>query len=136
MHRLTYAIGDIHGCYDLLARLLEDIHRDAERRGGPARLIFLGDYIDRGPDSRAVLATLMAGPQRPVDEWICLTGNHEELMLQAPTSEKVAAVWLREGGEATLASFSGKIPDEVRAWCDRAVSALSGAARSDSVEMA
>jgi len=117
MNPLTYAIGDIHGCHDLLARLLDDIHRDAERRGGPARIVFLGDYIDRGPNSKGVLATLMAGPQRASDEWICLMGNHEDVMLQAPTSERLSALWHREGGLTTLASFGGEIPDKVRAWC-------------------
>ena len=116
-HDSTYAVGDIHGCHELFARLLDDIHRDADRRGGTARIVFLGDYIDRGPDSRSVLATLMAGPQRAGDEWICLTGNHEELMLQAATSETSATHWLRQGGGETLASFNGVIPDDVRAWC-------------------
>jgi serine/threonine protein phosphatase 1 len=116
-HDPTYAIGDVHGCYDLLVRLLDDIHRDAERRGRAARMVFLGDYIDRGPGSKDVLAILMAGPQRAGDQWICLTGNHEELMLQASTSESSAAHWLRQGGGETLASFGGKIPDDVSAWC-------------------
>src|SRR5689334_10293139 len=113
MSQLTYAIGDIHGCHDLLTRLLGRIHRDAERRGEAARIVFLGDYIDRGPDSRGVIATLMAGPQRPGDEWICLLGNHEDVMLEAPASPELNAIWLREGGNTTLASFGGTIPAEV-----------------------
>lgn len=117
-HRLTYAVGDIHGRHDLLARLLDDIHRDAGTHRASARIIFLGDYIDRGPDSKTVLATLMAGPQRSGDEWICLTGNHEELMLRATTSETAATHWLRQGGGETLTSFGGEIPEEVRAWCE------------------
>jgi serine/threonine protein phosphatase 1 len=117
MPPLTYAVGDIHGCHDLLVRLLDRIHRDAERRGGAARMVFLGDYIDRGPDSRAVIATLMAGPQRGGDEWICLLGNHEDVMLAAPGAPDLNAVWLREGGLTTLASYGGVIPDDVRAWC-------------------
>ncbi len=116
-HRLTYAVGDIHGCNDLLLRLLDDIHTDAQRHGAAARIVFLGDYIDRGPDSKPVLATLMAGPQRSGDEWICLTGNHEELMLRAATSETSNAHWHRQGGGETLASFAGEIPDDVRRWC-------------------
>lgn len=114
---LTYAVGDIHGCDDLFMRLLEDIHRDADRHGCPARIVFLGDYIDRGPGSKEVLATLMAGPQRPGDEWICLAGNHEELMLQAAASELAAAHWLKLGGGATLESFGGSVPGDVLAWC-------------------
>jgi serine/threonine protein phosphatase 1 len=117
MDKLTYAIGDIHGCHDLLKRLLDDIHHDAERRGGAARIVFLGDYIDRGPNSKAVLATLMGGPQRSGDEWICLIGNHEDLMLQAATSPRLEAHWLFEGGNRTIASFGGDIPADVRTWC-------------------
>jgi serine/threonine protein phosphatase 1 len=117
MGKLTYAVGDIHGCHDLLKRLLDDIHRDAERRGGAARIVFLGDYIDRGPNSKAVLSTLMAGPQRAGDDWICLIGNHEDLMLQAAQSRTLEAHWLFEGGAQTLASFGGDIPANVRAWC-------------------
>jgi serine/threonine protein phosphatase 1 len=116
-HDPTYAIGDVHGCYDLLVRLLDDIHRDAERRGRAARMVFLGDYIDRGADSKRVLAALMSGPQRPGDQWICLTGNHEELMLQAATSESSAEHWMRQGGGETVASFGGEIPVDARAWC-------------------
>jgi serine/threonine protein phosphatase 1 len=114
---LTYAIGDIHGHFDLLLRLLDDIHRDADRRGRAARLVFLGDYVDRGPDSRSVLATVMAGPQRSGDEWVCLSGNHEAVMVEAATSEDAKAHWLRFGGGDTLTSFGGIIPGSVYAWC-------------------
>ncbi|CAA9327610.1 MAG: Serine/threonine protein phosphatase [uncultured Microvirga sp.] len=53
---LTYAIGDIHGCQHLLTPLLASVERHAG--GGPYRLVFLGDYIDRGPDSAAVIDTV------------------------------------------------------------------------------
>lgn len=116
-HRLTYAVGDIHGAHDLFAELLADIHRDADLRGGGARIVFVGDYIDRGPDSRGVVEALMAGPTRPGEEWICLSGNHEQLMVEAPHAETSAAHWMKQGGDTTLASFGGTIPQDVLAWC-------------------
>ena len=54
--QLTYAIGDIHGCHDLLLALLNGIEEHAG--GRPYRLVFLGDYIDRGPDSAGVIQTV------------------------------------------------------------------------------
>ncbi|MHB8530132.1 MAG: metallophosphoesterase family protein, partial [Caulobacteraceae bacterium] len=78
---ITYAIGDIHGRLDLLEealRLIESHGRQKDRR-----LVFLGDYVDRGPQSRGVVDRLMA-LQR--DVWtICLKGNHEAMMLAALT---------------------------------------------------
>lgn len=64
--RITYAIGDVHGRADLLERMLDQIQTDAEQRAVEYRIIFLGDIIDRGPDSRKamdlVYATLTASP--------------------------------------------------------------------------
>lgn len=73
----TYAIGDIHGCLDQLQRLVELCERDAGE--GRSKLIFLGDYIDRGPDSRGVIEFLIDLQKWSPDEIICLRGNHEDL---------------------------------------------------------
>jgi serine/threonine protein phosphatase 1 len=99
----TYAIGDVHGRLDLLERAVEAI---GEHVGdAPFRVIFLGDYVDRGPDSRGVIDLLMELQRRwPV---VCLKGNHEELMLQAisqPAGGRLRR-WLEYGGDHTLASY-------------------------------
>ena len=98
-----YAIGDVHGRLDLLERAVEAI--DAHVGDAPFRVIFLGDYVDRGPDSRGVIDLLMELQKRwPV---VCLKGNHEELMLQAinePTGGRLTR-WLEYGGDHTLASY-------------------------------
>jgi serine/threonine protein phosphatase 1 len=99
----TYAIGDVHGRLDLVQRAVEVI---AEHVGdAPFRVIFLGDYVDRGPDSRGVIDLLMDLQRRwPV---VCLKGNHEELMLQALTQPGGGRLsrWLEYGGDHTLASY-------------------------------
>lgn len=97
-------IGDLHGRADLLELMLARIA--SQPRATEARLIFVGDMIDRGPNSAAVLARLqglcMADPAR----CICLMGNHERMMLTflaTPTTR--AKRWLSAGGLETLASF-------------------------------
>ena len=78
----TFAVGDIHGCHDELDRLLDIIEH-----GWPGgTVVFLGDYVDRGPDSRAVVKRIMAGPSSSAWRWIALKGNHEELMVRAQWS--------------------------------------------------
>ncbi len=89
-----FVIGDIHGCDTLLARLLDKAPKDAQ-------LICVGDYVDRGDDSAAVLRRLHARP-----DITCIAGNHEAMLLKfidAPTGN--ARRWLRFGGLQTLASF-------------------------------
>lgn len=101
-----YAIGDIHGRADLLQRLLDKIDDDDARRGAVAerRLVFLGDYIDRGPLSREVIDILIDGlPDRFATDF--LRGNHEEMLLQAQHDDQAAALWLLNGGEETIASY-------------------------------
>lgn len=71
---LTYAIGDVHGCIDALTALLDLIAQDAD--GDEHRVIFLGDYIDRGAHSAEVVALIRAG-QKEGRAWIALKGNHE-----------------------------------------------------------
>jgi calcineurin-like phosphoesterase family protein len=104
---LTYAIGDIHGCVDKLKRLLERCSRYGGDR--PARYVFLGDYVDRGPDSRAVVQLLRAEERNKPDQMICLRGNHDAMMVDAVTSDDYA-VWLLNGAVATLTSYGVNHP--------------------------
>jgi serine/threonine protein phosphatase 1 len=108
-----YAVGDIHGRFDLLKQAILAIESDSDA----ATVVFLGDYIDRGPQSRQVLETLMAGPKRSGDRWICLQGNHEVMMVAARHSRREMDRWLGNGGEETLDSFGGQVPETVLAWC-------------------
>ena len=111
---MDYAIGDIHGCLEKLVRLLDRLHYD------PAadRLIFLGDYIDRGPDSRGVLALLLR-LQRENPANIFLLGNHEDnflTYLHACMTAEGTGYWLKEpffagGGMATLRSYYPQMRD-------------------------
>ena len=113
-----YAIGDIHGCADRLAAMHARIAEDAT--AWPAErvtLIHLGDYVDRGPDSAAVLHRLLAAPPVPDAEVVNLLGNHEVMMLDAcdPRAHPGAMpFWLENGGAATLASY-GADPEQPEA---------------------
>jgi serine/threonine protein phosphatase 1 len=115
---LTYAVGDIHGCLDLLSELLGRIEADAAGRA--RRLVFLGDYIDRGPDSAGVIARLRELQAAEPDHVVCLKGNHEDLMLRAFRRPDILPIWLQNGGDAALDSFGcddpADIPAEVLAW--------------------
>jgi serine/threonine protein phosphatase 1 len=101
----VYAIGDIHGCVDLLMRLHEIIREDAvcarERR---KVVVYLGDYVDRGPSSAGVIELLMDNPLAGF-ETVFLKGNHEDFMLRFIENPEVGSLWLMNGGGATLASY-------------------------------
>ncbi|MBR1154299.1 metallophosphoesterase family protein [Bradyrhizobium sp. JYMT SZCCT0428] len=99
----TYAIGDSHGCRDQLARLFELCEREAGQQR--SKFILLGDYIDRGPDSRGVIEFLLDMQKWSPDEIICLKGNHEDLFLAALDGEDAEMNWLANGGGATLRSY-------------------------------
>lgn len=94
----TIAIGDIHGCLAALDRVLAAIEPLASDT-----LIVLGDYVDRGPDSRGVIARLRQLAERC--RLVVLTGNHEEMLLAARDDEVERDAWLRYGGAETLASY-------------------------------
>ncbi len=115
---LTYAVGDIHGCLDLLLRLLDRIASDAA--GRRYRLVFVGDYIDRGGDSAGVIRTLRTLQAERGGDVVCLKGNHEDLYLRSPGRPEVLRTWMYNGGEAMLASFGAArledVPSEVTAW--------------------
>ncbi|MDK4703887.1 metallophosphoesterase family protein [Rhizobium sp. CNPSo 4062] len=110
----TYVIADIHGRYDLLQAALERIENNPS--GGT--IVFLGDYVDRGPDSKSVLDRLMEGPGGAHWRWVCLKGNHEDMMVAALRGEVDLAWWLGNGGQQTLSSFDMRVPDEYLAWAD------------------
>jgi len=102
----TLAVGDIHGCLEslkALARLVPFKPAD--------RLVLLGDYIDRGPDSRGVIDWVRAASR--AGDVISLRGNHEAMMMEARTDPAARAMWLENGGAEALASYGIGISD---AW--------------------
>ena len=112
-----YAIGDVHGRKDLLDRLLRMIAADAKSSAAGHKLVvFLGDYVDRGPESRQVIETVMAGPPPGTDwagfRWRPILGNHEQMMLRFLDDLEVAAAWLSpsNGGLETVRSYVGELP--------------------------
>jgi serine/threonine protein phosphatase 1 len=113
--RLVYAVGDVHGRVDALKILLHDIARDAleTRPLGPPLLVMLGDYVDRGPDSRAVVDAILAIAAHGAFEVATLKGNHEATLLAFLDTPVEAASWLEFGGGATLASY-GVAPPPAR----------------------
>ncbi|MGR3573105.1 metallophosphoesterase family protein [Brevirhabdus sp.] len=128
----VYAVGDLHGRADLLERAFEAIDRDAAGQGLDAfHIVFLGDYIDRGEQSDAVLAQLRGFVEQLPDWVVCLMGNHEKMMLDfLDRPEERGDRWLRNGGLQTLASYRiGGIterasPPEMIAASDRLRAAL------------
>jgi serine/threonine protein phosphatase 1 len=98
----TIAIGDIHGCSLALKALVNAIHPDREDL-----LVPLGDYIDRGPDSRGVLDCLLDLSRDC--HLVPLLGNHEEMLLAALTDRMVLRMWLSSGGAETVASYSSRL---------------------------
>jgi serine/threonine protein phosphatase 1 len=119
MSALTFAIGDVHGCLDKLRRLLDACAAYAGPRA--ARYVFLGDYIDRGPDSRGVIDLLMRRQAQAPGTVICLRGNHEQLAIDAHRSAAGMPLWLRNNGGTTLRNYpetEGRIADEHLAWLE------------------
>lgn len=112
---VIYAIGDIHGRDDLLAALLEGVRRDAGQRPARRRLvIFLGDYISRGADSRAVVERVMATAWAGFEP-VALKGNHEDLLLRFLDGDLAAgALWLDYGGAQALQAYGVAPPGDAR----------------------
>lgn len=98
-----YAIGDVHGRLDLLERAIRAIERDVAERGGMALTVTLGDYIDRGPQSRGVIERLADNPF--ATPYVALKGNHEALLEAFLADPAVGSHWRRLGGLETIASF-------------------------------
>lgn len=102
----AYAIGDVHGRLDLLNDLLEQIETDLARRPVPrAFIVFLGDLIDRGPQSCEVIERL-ASYRHPLAKCVVLMGNHEEILLRVLAAEPgLLSDWMRFGGAECVASY-------------------------------
>jgi serine/threonine protein phosphatase 1 len=98
-----YVIGDIHGRLDLLDQLIDAIKRDVDEYGNDCLTVTLGDYIDRGPNSRGVIERLIANPF-PC-KYVALKGNHEVLLESFLADPAVGEHWRRLGGLNTLHSY-------------------------------
>jgi serine/threonine protein phosphatase 1 len=98
-------VGDVHGRLDLLESLLGLIERDAKGRQADQRtLVFLGDYVDRGPDSRGVVERLISDPPQGFATHF-LKGNHEAILLDFLEDAWRLDHWLMNGGDATMRSY-------------------------------
>lgn len=121
---LTYAIADLHGRYDLLDRALPAILQHSNS----GTIITLGDYVDRGPDSRLVIQRLMDMSECPDWKLICLQGNHEDIMLKTCRKPLSPDWWIDNGGGYTLVSYGhprqgvvdlSVVPKEHLDWIDK-----------------
>lgn len=107
-----YVVGDIHGRADLLRQLHQMIADDAASRGWARnQLIYLGDYIDRGPDSRGVI-TLAMSDSPPGFSKLHLRGNHETMLLEFLEDPRRGSAWLNIGGDAVLREYGIEAPSE------------------------
>ena len=107
MSKVIYAIGDLHGRADLLHAIRKIIDADAKKHGfSEKKIVYLGDYVDRGPNSKEILETLSKKPMQDFIE-VHLKGNHEEMMYNAFRDGRKAFVdlWVNNGGDTTLASY-------------------------------
>jgi serine/threonine protein phosphatase 1 len=105
-----YAIGDVHGCLDVLKQLLEKVAADSLKAKGKVRIIFLGDYVDRGLHSKGVIDYLLEWRKHQKESPIFLLGNHEEVMrsILIDREKELLDNWLSFGGRETLMSYGVK----------------------------
>ncbi len=102
-NKRLYVIGDIHGRLDLLQRMCGLVNADIGSRDQDSLVVTLGDYIDRGPDSRGVIDYLLSGPF--AGQFVGLKGNHEALLEKFLSDPAIGTDWWRLGGLQTLKSF-------------------------------
>jgi serine/threonine protein phosphatase 1 len=117
MPTLTFAVGDIHGCLAKLERLVRACDIYAE--GDATRFVFLGDYIDRGPNSRGVLDYLIRMQRERAGAVVCLRGNHDDLAVQAHRDAAAMPLWLANSGATTQRNYperAGKMTDDHLGW--------------------
>jgi serine/threonine protein phosphatase 1 len=128
--RLVYAVGDVHGYASALRRLLDGIARDAEASRPDERplLVFVGDYVDRGPDSRGVIDLILGAQASATFEVAALKGNHEDALIRFLDDPAYAASWIGAWGRETLVSY-GVDPPSISdaAACEQARARFSAA---------
>lgn len=100
----TIVIGDIHGCYNELKELISTLETEGEYRKGIDKLVFLGDYIDRGSDSRLVIE-FIRNLQKEYDNVVALMGNHEDMLLDYLDNDNDNWTW--NGYASTMDSYRG-----------------------------
>jgi serine/threonine protein phosphatase 1 len=113
----TYVIPDIHGRFDLLDEGLAEINA----RGDAGIILTIGDYVDKGPESKQVIDRLLSGV---AEGWslVALKGNHDAMMVEALRDPSKMAGWIAKGGDTALASYGGDpgaVPPIHIAWLDR-----------------
>jgi serine/threonine protein phosphatase 1 len=116
---LTYAVPDLHGRFDLLCEALERIL--THTAGQTGTMVMLGDYVDKGPDSKRVIDRLLSGVG---GGWklFPLKGNHDAMMVEALRDPAKLTVWFRKGGDDALRSYGGdtaQVPQAHIAWLDQ-----------------
>jgi len=116
--RSLYAIGDIHGRIDLLNEMISAIMQDVAISEGDGRphLVFLGDYIDRGAQTREVVDALIALQARKDLDSTFLIGNHEAFCLKFIHDARIGPMWARHGGLDTLQSYGVSLADHGHDW--------------------
>lgn len=107
---LVYAVGDVHGRADLLSQILRSIRIDAQAAQGRTTIVFLGDYIDRGPHSRQVVDLLLASAKDRRFNWRFLRGNHDQAIRDFLHDPQTGETWCAIGGAETLRSYGVKPP--------------------------
>lgn len=112
-----YAVGDIHGRADLLEKMLRLIAADHLGYRHQSLIIFLGDYVDRGPNSKDVLNILCTGHYKNIP-FYCLRGNHEDILLRFFNDHSVAPGWFHYGGLQTLRSYGFPIQNATQDFED------------------
>lgn len=105
---LTFAIGDLHGRFDLLEKAIIKAESIAGSRKGT--FVVCGDFIDRGPDSKKIIERLIKGPDYSNWDWVVLQGNHESMMLEC-IKRLNFPWWINNGGNTTLTSYGYKNGD-------------------------
>ncbi|MBN8986788.1 MAG: metallophosphoesterase [Rhizobiales bacterium] len=115
----TYVIPDIHGRDDLLSRALGEI--SAHASGAAGTIVTIGDYVDKGPQTRQVIERLLPGIGGGW-RFVALKGNHDSMMIEGLRDPAKLAFWLARGGDTALASYGGDpalVPQTHLAWLDR-----------------
>lgn len=104
MPHLVFAVGDVHGCHSQLIEMERRISSEAAELGKPALIVYLGDLVDRGPDSAAVLEHFCNRQKTNVFR-VALCGNHDDSFLRFFEDPASNMEWLGFGGNTTLESY-------------------------------